>query len=191
VSSYYQYGKTTDNKSIRAYYIQPEVSVNLQQTTFRLGAEILSGGKSFSENVSHSFVPLYGVAWKFMGNMNLFTRFSADVADRGLVNPYFFVLQKVNKKLSLRGDSHLFYLQHPLQTAGNASTGKYLGYEADLSLNYKPASTLEIIFGYSFLLPHANIEPLGKVPDAGKTPVWSYLMVSYHPRLIRHSRNGK
>lgn len=185
VNAYYQYGQTAASKKIRAYYIQPEISVNTGKTLFRLGAEILSGSKSTtSKEVFASFVPLYGVAWKFMGNMNLFTKFPADLNEKGLVNPYLFIIYQVSKRLSLRGDTHLFYSQYPLQAEGREINGTYLGFESDMSLNYKPVKALEIIYGFSFTVADKRMELLNKVPDSAKVPVWSYLMVSFAPRII-------
>ncbi|SDH36049.1 hypothetical protein SAMN04487996_13423 [Dyadobacter soli] len=185
VNAYYQYGENAASKPIRAYYVQPEISANTGRTLIRLGAEVMSGNRSTVGNeASASFVPLYGVAWKFMGNMNLFTRFPADVNEKGLVNPYLFVVYQASKKLSFRGDSHLFYSQYPLLEEGRQIDGTYLGFEGDLSLNYKPVKALEIIYGFSFTLANKRMELLGKVPDSGEVPVWSYLMISYAPRLF-------
>jgi len=185
VNAYYQYGQNTASEKLRAYYIQPELSANTGKTLLRLGAEILSGEKNTSsKKVSHSFVPLYGVAWKFMGNMNLFTRFPADVNEKGLINPYLFIIYQAGKKLSLRSDAHLFYSQYPLIKEGRETDGKYLGFESDLSLNYKPTKGIEIIYGFSFTIADKRMELLNKIPDAGKTPVWSYLMISCTPRLL-------
>lgn len=185
VNACYQYGRTASNKQIRAYYIQPEISINAARTAFRLGAEVLSGDKAGTPlSVSHSFVPLYGVAWKFMGNMNLFTRFPADVNEKGLLNPYLFIIHQAGKKLSFRADAHLFYAQHSLPKLGDQLAGKYLGFESDLSLNYKPVKNLEIIYGFSFTFAEKRMELLKKVPDASKIPVWSYLIISYTPRLL-------
>lgn len=185
VNAYCQYGQTAASKKIRAYYIQPEISATTGKTLFRLGAEILSGSKSTtSKEVFASFVPLYGVAWKFMGNMNLFTKFPADLNEKGLVNPYLFVIYQAGKKLSLRGDAHLFYSQYPLLTEGREIDGTYLGFESDLSLNYKPLKALEIIYGFSFTVADKRMELLNKVPDSAKIPVWSYLMVSFAPRIL-------
>lgn len=191
VNAYYQYGENAASKRIRAYYIQPELSASAGRTLIRLGAEILSGNKGPAGNaVSASFVPLYGVAWKFMGNMNLFTRFPADINEKGLINPYLFIIVQAGKKLSLRGDAHLFYSKYPLLEEGREIEGTYLGFESDLSLNYKPVKTLEINYGFSFTLANRRMELLGKVPDAGKVPVWSYLMISYAPRLFSRTWVG-
>jgi len=185
VNAYYQYGQNAASEKLHAYYIQPEISANTGKTLFRLGAEILSGEKNTSsKEVSNSFVPLYGVAWKFMGNMNLFTRFPADVNEKGLINPYLFIIYQAGKKLSLRGDAHLFYSQYPLIKEGRETDGKYLGFESDLSLNYKPVKGIEIIYGFSFTIADKRMELLNKIPDAGKIPVWSYLMISCTPRLL-------
>ncbi|MCF2491053.1 alginate export family protein [Dyadobacter sp. CY347] len=189
VNAYYQYGENAGAKKIRAYYIQPEVSALMGKTTLRLGAEMISGDrKTVQKNVSNSFVPLYGVAWKFMGNMNLFTRFPADLNDRGLVNPYLFILYQINKKVAFRSDFHLFYSQHQLSESNDFS-GKYLGFENDISVNYKPVKRLEVIFGFSSTFATERMELLKKVPDSGKVPVWSYLMVSYTPRLLHLKRS--
>jgi len=191
VNAYYQYGQNSASEQIRAYYIQPEISTNTGKTLLRIGAEVLSGEKIASKLVSNSFVPLYGVAWKFMGNMNLFKRFPADVNDKGLINPYLFIIYQASKKLSLRSDSHLFYSQYPLLSEGKQINGKYLGFESDLSLNYKPVKGLEIIYGFSFTFANKRMELLNKVKDSGKMPVWSYLMVSYAPRLLHYQKKYK
>ena len=185
VNAYYQHGQNAVSEKIRAYYIQPEISANTGRTLLRLGAEILSGEKNTSsKEVSNSFVPLYGVAWKFMGNMNLFTRFPSDVNEKGLINPYLFIIYQAGNKLSLRGDAHIFYSQYPLMKEGREVDGKYLGFESDLSLNYKPIKGLEFIYGLSFTIADKRMELLTKVPDAGKIPVWSYLMITYTPHLL-------
>lgn len=185
VNAYYQYGRTATSEKLRAYYIQPEISANVGKALFRLGAEILSGEKNnASKEISNSFVPLYGVAWKFMGNMNLFTRFPADVNGKGLVNPYLFVIYQAGRKLTLRSDAHLFYSQFPLLSEGREIGGKYLGFEGDLSLNFKPVKGIEVIYGFSFTVADQRMELLKKVPDAGKLPVWSYLMISFTPHLV-------
>ncbi|WP_439584951.1 hypothetical protein [Dyadobacter bucti] len=185
VNAYYQYGRNASSKKIRAYYIQPEISSTFDKTTVRFGAEILSGNKAtIKQDVTNSFVPLYGVAWKFMGNMNLFTRFPADVNDKGLVNPYLFAIYQVSKKLSARADVHLFYSQHPFGEPGKDLKGRYLGFENDISLNFKPASQLEITYGFSSTFAAKRMELLKKVSDSTKIPVWSYLMISFRPRLL-------
>lgn len=186
VNAFYQYGTNQNFMPISAYYFQPEIRKTIQNTTFRLGAEILSGDDlSEPSDYSKSFVPLYGVAWKFMGNMNFFTRFPADVGSSGLVNPYLFLLQKINQKLAIRADCHLFYSQHPLLDENKNKAGKFLGFENDLSLNYKPLKALDINFGFSYILSQRSMELLNKIENSDKLPVWSYLMVSFNTEIFR------
>jgi hypothetical protein len=185
VSGFYQYGRSAASKTIRAYYIQPELSIRGSKITWRLGTEILSGNSDkVPTDMTKSFVPLYGVAWKFMGNMNLFTRFPADVNEKGLVNPYLFAILQVSPKLSLRADGHLFFSQHQLKTPQNL-TGKYLGFENDLSVNFRPSKRIEVIYGLSYTKATRRMEVLQKIPDSQKVAVWQYLMVSYTPRLLQ------
>ncbi|NUN99478.1 MAG: hypothetical protein HUU01_02545 [Saprospiraceae bacterium] len=191
LNAYYQYGENSDLKKINAFYIQPEISATFDKTTFRLGAEIMSGEAAPDDRVSRSFGILYGVAWKFMGNMNFFARFPADVNSSGLINPYLFVLFKAGKKLSLRADSHLFYTQYPLRDENNEKAATYLGFENDLSLNYRPLKNVNINFGFSYLIAEKGMELLGKIENAGETPVWSYLMVSFNPEILHYKKVKK
>lgn len=186
VSGHYQFGTTVSGQHLSAYYLQPEVRGTFGNTVVRLGAEVLSGGAATGPaEVSNSFGIDYGVAWKFMGNMNLFTRFPRDVAGRGLVNPYLFLIQRVGRKVVLRADGNLFFSQHPVTGDDRKTSGHLLGLENDLSINYRPSPLFDVHFGLSYLICDENMELLGRVDDAGRVPVWSYLMVSFNPVVLR------
>lgn len=180
VNSFIQFGTYPQSVQVFAYYIQPEIKLSLKKYTFRLGTEILSGS-SPQQDATHSsnFDLLYGVTWKFMGNMNIFTRFPKDVAGKGLINPYFFVMVPVHKKLALRSDFHLFFTQYHLQNESGQNVNKYLGFETDLSLKYIPIKNIEVNYGFSFLKSATSMQYLPKVLDENKIAVWSYLSVSY------------
>lgn len=175
LNAYYQHGQHIDQENLGAYYLQPEISTEIAHMTLRLGAEILSGSRTDqATDRSRSFVPLYGVAWKFMGNMNFFTRFPSDVTGNGLVNPYLHSIYKLNSKISIRADGHLFYLQH---------TKRYLGLEGDFSTSYIARKDVDLNFGFSLLNPDNGMKLLGKIYDTRKMAYWTYLMVSYRPLL--------
>jgi hypothetical protein len=185
LSGYYQFGRQDSFRSIYAYYLQPEIKTSWHKFSARLGAEISSGDKEVgSPNQFRSFVPLYGVAWKFMGNMNLFTRFPSDVNSRGLVNPYLFLQCTFDKNLSIRWDWNLFYSQYQLQDPKLGIVNRYLGFENDISVSFKGLKNLDIQAGFSYLLPEKSMELLQKVSKSGEIPVWSYLMVSYRPEKL-------
>lgn len=189
LSAYYQWGQTADKRDITAFYLQPEISKSFGNTTVRLGAEILGGEPATVRNgTTYSFVPLYGVAWKFMGNMNFFTRFPRDVNGRGLIDPYLFILHQLGSRVLLRNDWHLFYSQYPHTDQNKQSASKYLGFESDLSVRYKPMKQMELIYGFSMLFAERSMELLNKVNDRSRVPVWSYLMISYSPTLVHIER---
>lgn len=179
LSAYYQYGRTSEQKKLSAYYFQPEIRLSYQPIVLRLGAEILSGTKQAASDKSQNFDVLYGVAWKFMGNMNFFTKFPNDVNGKGLVNPYLFSIFSISKKVSIRSDYHLFYAQFPLVLQNGISQKRYLGFENDFSIKITPNKNMEINYGLSYFIAQKEMLAFGKMKDTNKTPIWSYLMISY------------
>lgn len=98
LNSYLQFGNNSKGQKLLAYYLQPEIQLTLRKLKWRFGAEIISGSSStLSKNESGDFDVLYGVTWKFNGNMNIFTRFPTDVGGKGLINPYLFIYYNTNK----------------------------------------------------------------------------------------------
>jgi hypothetical protein len=185
LNSYFQFGRTPQGKSLSAFYLQPETRFTINQFTFRLGTEIISGTSSENlKDYSNDFDVLYGVTWKFNGNMNIFTRFPVDVKGKGLINPYFFTLYSLNKKLSLRTDLHLFYSQYPILNKNEDPINKYLGFENDISLKYTPIKQIEINYGFSFYKTTNTMAYLPKIDNDDKTAFWSYLMVSYSFNIV-------
>lgn len=179
LNSYLQFGRNTKGQKLFAYYLQPEIKLSLRKSTWRLGAEIISGSKPLlATNESGDFDVLYGVTWKFNGNMNVFTRFPNDVNGKGLVNPYLFTTIPLNTKLSLRSDFHLFYTQYPVNNL-DPEIKKNLGFENDISLKYVPVKALEINYAFSFYKSTDAMKYLPKIQDENKLAVWSYLMISY------------
>ena len=192
LNSYLQFGRNTKGQKLFAYYFQPEIKLSFQKSTWRLGAEIISGTSSELNNSnSGNFDILYGVTWKFNGNMNVISRFPNDIGGKGLVNPYLFASIPINPKLSLRSDFHLFYTQYPLLNNSGQEMPKYLGLENDLSLKYFPLKELEINYGFSFYQSTNSMKYLPKIKDENKLAFWSYLMVSYSFNVVNMKRYKK
>ncbi|CAN5385709.1 hypothetical protein BH09BAC5_BH09BAC5_18730 [soil metagenome] len=184
VCGYYQYGKLQSGKTIDAYYLQPEVQIKFKKLTTRLGAEYMSGDDATKpSDLSKSFVPLYGVAWKFMGNMDYFASFPTDVKKGGLFNPYLFLIFEINKNLFVRSDVHLFYLQNKVTDANSNVIDPYLGIENDLSLNYKWNDFTTIDFGFSYLFAGKSMETL-KGGNRNNVPISGYLMLTFQPEIF-------
>lgn len=186
LSGYYQYGQLQSGKEISAYYFQPELKIKSNKLTARLGAEYMSGDDATKASAfSRSFVPLYGVAWRFMGNMDYFTTFPSDLKNGGLIDSYLFLLFELNKKLTLRADAHLFFLQNNVLDVNNNTIDPYLGFENDLSFKYKANEFTVIEGGFSYMFAQKSMEAL-KGGDSDRIPVWSYLMVTFKPELFSH-----
>ncbi|MEO8712940.1 MAG: alginate export family protein, partial [Parafilimonas sp.] len=146
-SGYYQYGKDSSGKKLGAYYLQPEIRYTNKTLTLRIGMEYLSGADSSAHNSKDkNFVPLYGTAHRFMGNLDYFGTFPKDVNGAGLINPYLFVWYNKNK-IGLRIENHLFYSQSQFVFTGTV-INKYLGFENDLRFNYKPNKITDLEFGF-------------------------------------------
>ncbi|TDO95589.1 alginate export family protein [Flavobacterium sp. 245] len=189
LNTYTQFGKNINGKNLSAYYFQPEIKFSTKKSILRLGAEIISGSSPrLSTNTTGDFDVLYGVTWKFNGNMNVFTRFPADVSGKGLVNPYLFATVSLNSKLSLRSDFHLFYSQYPLLNNTGQELTKYLGFENDISVKYQPIKQLEINCAFSFYKSSGTMKYLPKIQDETKLAYWSYLMLSYSFNVVNSKK---
>lgn len=188
VNGYFQFGKNLQGRRINAYYLQPEIRFQASKSTIRLGAEIISGSRfQLPANQSGSFDIRYGVAWKFMGNMNLFTQFPNDLDDKGLINPYGFFIVPIAKNIDVRSDVHLFFAQRPFQRSNGSSTGKFLGFEHDVSFKFKINKSIELNYGFSYYLSSQSMKNLPKILETDKIAIWSYLMFSYSIHTIKAS----
>lgn len=190
-SGYYQFGKDSNAtpKNLAAYYIQPEIKyTGVKNFTFRLGMEYLSGDDGLNkDDKDHNFVPLYGVAHRFMGNLDFFTTFPSDVNKAGLVNPYLFIWYAKNK-FALRFDHHLFYSQNNFVPSGQTEPiNKYLGYENDWRLNYKPVSYIDIEFGFCWAIVTNSMTTIKKSGSDATKPYWSYVSFRFTPTLGKFS----
>jgi Alginate export len=190
MSGYYQHGRTAVGKPLSAYYYQPEVKYVFQNlVTFRLGAEVFSGDDATNTNPeyvkkSHSFDALYGVNHRFLGSMDYFTRFPKDLNNAGLVAPYLFIMFDANKKIQLRSDFHTFFSQNNF-VVKNQVINKYLLFENDFLLTYKPNSYTELQLGYSYAITEESFEYIKPVGNSQLWQDWAYLMITFKPELFR------
>lgn len=185
-ATYYQYGKDSSGKKLAAYYIQPEVKYSSKSLAIRLGMEYVSGQDSTASK-DNNFVPLYGVAHRFMGNLDLFTTFPNDVKSGGLINPYLFFQYQKNK-WSVRLENHLFYSHTGFAFKGMPANNKYLGFENDWRINYKPTPVVDVEYGFcwaavtnSMIEVKNSIKSKDDLSKYSKTPYWTYLSVRFTP----------
>jgi hypothetical protein len=189
-SGYYQFGNLASGQQNAGYYCQPEIKYSLsEKLTLRLGMEYLSGDDATRQGTTvHSFVPLYGVAHRFMGTMDYFTSFPKDVKNGGLVDPYLFISYSINKKITLSMQNHLFYLQNNVLSKKKEVIDKYLGFENDLLFMYRINNDIFLEAGVSGMLAEKSMEIL-KGGNSDIIPVWSYLMISFKPELLPFQKN--
>jgi hypothetical protein len=189
-SSYLQTGRNNTGQTIKAWYIQPEIKYNFTaNSAIRLGAEIISGDNGKVGQVDHSFVPIYGVAHRFNGFMDLFTKFPNDVNNAGLVNPYLFINKKLTDKIELNSNSHLFYTQRGFIDGTNQKLTKFMGYEHDLVVTYKPNAVTQIESGFSVALPTDTMTAIKKTGNSEKIANWAYIQVKFTPVLFKNKFN--
>ncbi len=190
LSGYYQYGQLQSGQKISSYYYQPELKVSAGILTTRLGAEVLSGDNQQNPSTfSNSFSTLYGVAFKFNGNINYFTVFPSDVSNGGLINPYLFFLVEPSKKWKIKMEQHLFYLQNKALNNQNEIIGKYLGYENDIKIRYKVNPFTSIQAGFSLIITTTNLKEVRGVALLDY-PYWSYVMLTFKPQILKSRRKA-
>jgi hypothetical protein len=184
VMAYYQYGRDSTGNKISAYFLNPEIKWNKKLWTVKLGAEIMSGqdaSKPFEKD--NSFVPLYGVAHRFNGNLDFFTTFPTDLNNAGLVNPYLLVWYQRNK-LFMRLENHLFFMQNNFLENG-VVLNKYLGFENDWRLNYIFTKEIELEFGACWAVVTNSLVAIKKSGDSTRSPFWTYLSFKFTPQLAK------
>lgn len=187
VAAYYQSGKNParGGKDISAWYVQPEVKLTQDDFIYQLGAEVFSGTydpKTASKD--NSFQPLYGVAHRFNGAMDIITSFPKDVGSAGLVNPYFFTTWAISPTLSLKSDFHLFYTQTDILDAKKKARPRFLGAENDWLVNWKVNAYTNLEAGFSFADAERTLTITKGAGDPSKLATWSYIQLTYKPSLF-------
>jgi hypothetical protein len=185
-SGYFQGGKNNSGNDLSAWYLQPEIRLTSSKGFLaRFGTEIFSGNNnSITDNIDHSFVPLYGVAHRFNGSMDLITKFPADVAGAGLVNPYLFLVQSLFNKIEVRADFHTFHLQQDYYTIYDIKIDRYLGFENDFLISYKPNAVTKVDLGASYMLPTKSFEIVKNSGNSKYNLYWMYISLTFKPQLL-------
>ena len=185
ISGYYQGGRNPSGKDLSSYYFQPEVRFSSSTGyTFRLGLEYFSGtNQSGTVLTDNSFVPLYGVSHRFNGSMDLIVKFPNDVGGAGLINPYFFAVKSLSKKIDIRADFHTFSLQKDYYL-NEQKIKSYLGFENDFLVSFKPNPITKIDAGFSYMLPTKSMEIIKGSGNSKHDLYWAYLSLTFRPVLF-------
>lgn len=185
LAGWLQTGRNPAGKSLSSWYLQPEIRTLLTVgLTARIGAEFFSGDSNdHSRLTDHSFVPLYGVAHRFNGSMDLITKFPNDTKNAGLVNPYLFIIKSIGKKAELRSDFHTFSLMKDYYQGDN-KISKFLGFENDWLFSYKPNQVLRIDLGFSYMSPSKSFQIIKGSGNAKYDLTWTYVSFIFKPVIF-------
>lgn len=194
IAGYYQYGRNDRGTVLAAWYVQPELSTAVGKNwKFRLGAEVFSGNNGLNpDSRDHAFDALYGVNHRFLGSMDYFTNFPGDLNGAGILAPYLFTFFEAGSKVTLRADAHLFYSQnHFVPEGASVAQDKYLGFENDWLLRYRPNNFTMLDVGYSYGLFTESMEQIRKGGNSQLWQSWAYVMVTFTPELFCWNKGPK
>jgi hypothetical protein len=185
ISGYYQGGKNPSGKDLSSGYFQPEIRYTYSSgAIIRAGLEYFTGTSNKTVSVTdHSFVPLYGVAHRFNGSMDLITRFPNDVGGAGLINPYLFIIKPVARNIDLKADFHTFYTQKDFYR-NDEKISRYLGFENDWLISYKPNQVTKVDLGFSYMLPTESFAVIKGSGDSNYNLSWAYVSLTFKPVLF-------
>jgi hypothetical protein len=116
--------------------------------------------------------------------MDLITKFPADVGGAGLVNPYLFLIQPISTKIDIRTDFHTFHLQQDYYTIDDIKIDRYLGFENDFLITYKPNAITKVDLGVSYMLPTKSFEIVKNSGNSKYNLTWIYLSLTFKPQLL-------
>jgi hypothetical protein len=187
---YYQFGKDLKGLDLTAFNAAADLEVRpVKQFGIGLGYEALSGtGQlNLTNKDNRSFTPFYGTNHKFNGYMDYFY-VNNHLGNVGL-NDGWFRLRKIGK-FGAALDGHMFYTAAALinkkelmATGDQVAMDPYLGFELDLTLNYKVNDWVSLQGGYSHMFASESMETL-KGGKADALNNWAYLMITVKPTLL-------
>jgi Alginate export len=192
IGGYFQTGKDRDGKDLSAYNLTAYGAYTKGKMTIGLGYELLSGDAPTTPTTeSHRFDPLYGTPHKFWGLMDYWYVGTGSPA-AGLSNPYLRLKYAASPKFTATLDVHQFglandYANKVVDATGNTMLDRNMGYETDLILNYNMSKSVAFEFGYCMMLGNNSLEVIKRntIGKAEQTAVWSYLMITFKPELLK------
>jgi hypothetical protein len=183
LGAYYQGGKTESNLNQSAFMVNAYGEKKVKKVAIGFGADYLSGNKdNTSATANNSFSTLYATNHKFYGYMDYFLNIPTDTKQRGLMDLYARIVYTASKTVSTTLDLHHFSLANE-NNLGVNKIKKPLGTEADLLIDYKPSSIIQLQLGYSLLFATKNMEYI-KGGNANDFNTWAYLMLKVSPTLL-------
>lgn len=177
---HYQFGRNGSGETVSAFLSGAECSAELSWITPGLGANYLSGDRDLDDNRDHLFNNLYGARHRYFGYMDYFSDFKSDTRSGGLTDLYFFIENRLPRKLTLTNTSHYFLLARLNTLTGDSNR---LGIENDLVLSLKTKHFGSLKGGIMFLLPFDGLRMVQGIPD-GRFSQFFFLEWTYAPKIL-------
>ena len=191
-SFYLQSGRNGSDQKVSSSMASLQVEIPLSNK-FKInpGFDILSGTsaedlQSTDFNETNTFIPLYARRHRYFGIQDMFYAGGFDVP-AGLADYFLKFSYKPANKWNTRLQLHSFSTAESILDGSDGSivNDKHLGYEADLFIDYKPQSNLNVGFGYAHFLPTESMEILKQRGDSNEIAHFAYLQISYRPVFIK------
>ena len=206
LSAYFQHGKESNGADVSAYMMDVQVGFRTMEKKLEIsgGVEMLSGhdatndDETYMETV-HTFDLLYGGRHPYYGGTMDYFTMPAHMKNAGMMDPYFKVNYKLNKKSMVKLGVFLPMLATNAKTGRTEDNGdaimfdKTLGQNIDLSYVHKFSKEVKLVVGASYYMMSDTFKEMKgmKVSDdinATKTEAgqqyFIYTMLIIKPRFF-------
>jgi hypothetical protein len=148
--------QTHSGQSVRAWLAGVRIGnavTTARGPVFTLGADLLSGDATPSDDRYTAFNTLYATNHPFYGLMDVIGDPAATTRERGLADLFVTGAAPVTKTLSLKGEVHQFTLR--------SGTERPLGWETDLIVPMRLNSATTLDVGYAMFRAGRGAAPIG------------------------------
>lgn len=185
VSGYFQMGDIAEEYAASAYFVGAEAGYNVSGLYVGAGLDMLSGDDTKTTDTYEAFDQLYGARYKFHGQLNWFL-LPKHTKSGGLMNPFFKVKYKLNKKNIISATFLNFNLVNDVaKLDGSGNYDSALGNELDLGYTYKITKGVACKLGYRIGMPSETLEQFkGLEPGDSTTPSWLSVMFVFKPKFL-------
>jgi len=181
----FQHGNNRNGQEVNAWYMMAEAGLGVS-TSFstRLGFEFFTGNDAENpDNISRVFDVPYTAGHAMLGFMDYFTvNIPGQTKGAGLLSPYWRNNFRLSPRTNLNADLHMFWLGNNYIHEGQ-TIDKYLGTEADLTLNYNFNEFTQITAGYSLMFGSESMEVI-KGGSKDEFAHWAYIVLRIRPKFL-------
>ena len=181
----YQNGKTRTGQDINAWYLMTDAQLTFNPNfNSRIGFEYFSGNDALNPDPkSRVFDVPYTAGHALLGFMDYFTtNIPGQTKGAGLFSPYWNNSMRLGPKTQLNADLHVFFLGNNYQHQGE-TIKRYLGTEADFTLNYRFNDITQIAAGYSVLFGTESMEVI-RGGSKDEFAHWAYIVLRIRPKFL-------